>query len=216
MDRIDIILVALLLANFWLLTTSRIRAAIRIVAVQGAILGLLPLLATQGMPGVRAAAVAAASIALKGIIFPKFLLRALSTTNVRREEHPPVGYTASIAVGLVALGFSFWLAGRAPLPMPTQAPLALPVALTTILIGLFVIVSRRKALTQLLGYIVLENGIFAFGFALDIEAGFLVEMGILLDAFLAVAVMGVAILHIHRAYDAIDTGMLSQLKDWNP
>lgn len=216
MNRIDIILVILVLANFGLLTTSRIRATIRIVAVQGAFLGILPLLTGHGFPGVRAALIAIVSILLKGALFPRFMLRALGSTNVRREEDPPVGYTASIGVGLVALLLSWWLAARVSFPIPIQAPLALPVALSTIFTGLFVIVARNKALTQLLGYLVIENGIFAFGFALDIEAGFLVELGILLDAFLAVAVMGVAILHIHKAFDAIDVDMLSGLKDWNP
>ena len=91
--------------------------------------------------------------------------------------------------------------------------LALAVALSTMLIGLFFIVARRKAINQILGYIILENGIFAFGFALDIEAGMIVELGILIDALLAVSVMGLAVYHIHREYDGTDTSLLSALKD---
>jgi hydrogenase-4 component E len=79
--------------------------------------------------------------------------------------------------------------------------------------GLFLIVSRRKALMQVLGYIVLENGIYAFGVALVVESPLLVELGVLLDVFVAVFVMGITMFHLSRAFDDIDTDQLAMLKD---
>ena len=211
---VGFILVLLALGNLLLLGTNRVRACIRIVAFQGVALGILPLIAWPEANTFRPIFVATISVALKGIIFPWFLFRALRGMTVRREVEPFVGYTLSIIAGLACLGVGIWFAAQAPLPMtPRISPLAVPIAFATILTGLFVIVSRKKALTQLLGYLVLENGIFAFAFSLNIEAGFLVEMGILLDAFFAVVVMGVAISHIHRTFDAIDSDLLSMLKD---
>jgi hydrogenase-4 component E len=81
-----------------------------------------------------------------------------------------------------------------------------------IFVGLFVIVSRRKALNQILGYIILENGTYAFGMSVLSEVPVLVELGILLDAFVAVFVMGVAIYHISREFDHMDTDLLDTLK----
>ncbi len=89
----------------------------------------------------------------------------------------------------------------------------IPGALFTILSGLFLIISRRKALTQVIGYLVLENGIYAFGAALAVEEPLVVEMGVLLDVFVAVFVMGITIHHISRDFDHIDTDRLSLLKD---
>jgi hydrogenase-4 component E len=91
--------------------------------------------------------------------------------------------------------------------------LLVPVALSTILIGLFLIVSRKKALSQVLGYLVFENGIFTFGVGAAYEAPVLVEMGVLLDVFVAVFVMGIAIFHISREFDSIDTTRLETLRD---
>jgi hydrogenase-4 component E len=89
----------------------------------------------------------------------------------------------------------------------------LPVALTTILCGFLLIVSRRQALSQVVGYLVLENGIYIFGTALAHEEPLLVEMGVLLDVLVAVLVMGVAVFHISREFHHIDVDQLSQLKD---
>jgi len=91
--------------------------------------------------------------------------------------------------------------------------LLVPVALSSILIGLFLIVSRKKAVNQVLGFLVLENGIFTFGVGLVRELSLLVELGVLLDVFVAVFVMGIMIFHISREFDHLDTDRLSTLKD---
>jgi hydrogenase-4 component E len=78
--------------------------------------------------------------------------------------------------------------------------------------GLFLIIARKKALTQILGYLVLENGIYTFGAALTEHQPVLIELGILLDIFAAVLVMGIAIFHINREFDHIDTDKLSGLR----
>jgi hydrogenase-4 component E len=76
-----------------------------------------------------------------------------------------------------------------------------------------VIVSRKKALSQVMGYLVLENGIYLFGITLGREAPLLVEMGVSLDVFVAVFVMGIIIFHISREFDHIDVDQLASLKD---
>ena len=76
------------------------------------------------------------------------------------------------------------------------------------------IVSRRKALTQVLGYLVMENGIYAFGVGLVPGTPVLVELGILLDVLVAVFVMGITIFHINREFEHLDTSRLTTLSDW--
>lgn len=99
------------------------------------------------------------------------------------------------------------------MPAPGVPQLLIPVAFFTILVGLFGIVTRRKAVSQVLGYLVLENGIFAFGAVALRKAQLLVEMGILLDVFVAVFVMGIAIFRINREFDHIDADRLASLKE---
>lgn len=209
----SVILILVILANLLLLGTGRLRSCIRMVAVQGATIGLLPLLVSSGAFSLRLTLVAAVSVALKGFVFPRLLLRAMRSANVRHEVDPVIGHAASILAGLVLTGASFWIASRLPLPIVPVSDLVLPVALTTILCGFLLIVSRRQALSQVVGYLVLENGIYIFGTALAHEEPLLVEMGVLLDVLVAVLVMGVAVFHISREFHHIDVDQLSQLKD---
>jgi hydrogenase-4 component E len=209
----SLILILVVLANLLLLGTGRLRSCIRAVAAQGVLIGLLPLLVAADGFSLRLTCVAAASVALKGFVFPRLLLRSMRSANVRHEVDPVIGYTASILTGLVLTGASFWMASRLPLPIIPVSNLVLAVALTTILCGFLLIVSRRQALSQVVGYLVLENGIYIFGTALAHEEPLLVEMGILLDVFVAVLVMGVAVFHISREFDHIDVDQLSRLKD---
>jgi hydrogenase-4 component E len=210
---LDPILLFVILVNLTLLGSSRLAACVRLSAFQGMALGLLPLLVAADGIGFRMVLLAIVTFVLKGIVFPQLLLRAIRSADARREVEPIVGYAASILLGILILALSFWMASRFPLPRPAASALALPLALATILIGLFLILSRRKAVMQVVGYLVLENGVFIFGVALAQEQPFLVEMGVLLDVFVAVFVMGIMIFHISREFDHIDVDQLSSLKD---
>lgn len=212
MIRIDMVLAFLILVNLMLLGSSRLAACIRLTSAQGIALGLLTILVHAHDLNVRVLLLAAGSMVLKGLVFPLLLFRALRKADVRRTMEPFIGYAASLLVGLLCLGVSLWFGTRIPLPDPTSSYLVVPVALFTILTGLLLIVSRRKALTQVIGYLVLENGMYVFGIVLVSEIPMLVELGVLLDVFVAVFVMGIAVYHISREFEHIDVSQLRTLK----
>jgi hydrogenase-4 component E len=210
----DLILVIFVLTNFSLLGVSQMGACVRLTAAQGMLLCPLPLLLPPDGISLRSLLFAVGLFAVKGIVFPKLLFRTLRTVNIRHEVEPFVGYAASLLAGIGILALSFWVASGLELPTSQPlSPLVLPIALSTILTGLFLIVGRRKALMQVVGYLVMENGIYIFGIAVAQEVPFLVETGILLDVFVAVFVMGIAIFHINRQFDHIDVEKLTSLKD---
>jgi hydrogenase-4 component E len=208
----DIIMIFLVLTNLTLLGLSRMGSCIRIVAIQGVALGFLPLVLNNWNMELGLVLFSIAIISLKGIAFPWMLNRTLRELATQREIEPFIGYGISIIVGTIALVACMWLSTRLPFPEPLMSPLIVPVAFFTIMSGLFLIISRKKALTQVLGYLVLENGIYAFGVALVRQQPMLVELGILLDIFVAVFVMGIAMFHINREFDSIDTDQLSRLR----
>lgn len=213
---IELAIVVVVLANLGLLGGSRINSLIAYAAGQGLVLGLLPLLAHARHGGTRLLALALVAGALKGVVIPAMLTRAVREAHIRREVEPFVGYNLSLVYGVLALAVSFWIASNLPPTAGFLSPLAVPAAFATILTGFFLIVARRKALTQVLGYLVLENGIYLFGISLGQEAPLAVELGVLLDAFVGVFVMGIAIFHISREFDHLDVDRLSQLTDWTP
>lgn len=201
-----------LLSCFALLGTSRIGACIRWLSFQGVVFGLVPLLLHDDALNLRAALLAGANVALKGVIFPWLLSRIRARAEFSREVDPFVGYVASILSGVVALGLSVWLA-LAMRPALARAPFALlETSIFLILVGLFLIVGRKKALMQVIGYLVLENGIFLFGVITVGPTPLLVELGVLLDAFVGVFVMGIAIFHINREFGSMDVDRLTELR----
>ena len=220
-EMIDVLMVLLVLLNLRLLASSRLAACIRTVAMEGIAMGLLPLLLVWNQtsegevePSVSGGLIflAAASVLTRGVLFPRLLLKAQRDANVRREAEPFLSYPLSILAGVLTLVLSFWLSGRLPLPIADSPPLLVPVALSTILVGLLVIGSRRLAINQVLGYIVMENGIYVLGLSLVREIPALVEMGVLLDAFVAVFVMSIVTHHISREFDHIDADQMDSLK----
>jgi len=201
-----------LVSCFALIGTSRIGACIRWLSLQGIVFGLVPVIANDHGLGLRVILLAGGNIALKGVIFPLVLLRLRARTDYHREVEPFIGFVASILFGIVALAVSVWLA-LALQPSLRHAPfLMLEAAIFLISIGLFIIISRRKALMQVIGYLVLENGIFVFAVITVVETPLLVELGVLLDAFVAIFVMGIAIFHINREFGSIDLDQLTALK----
>ncbi|MBU1086573.1 MAG: hydrogenase [Candidatus Omnitrophica bacterium] len=209
----DFVVIIVLLMNLMMLSSSRIRTCIRIVAGQGILIGCMPLLNDFHLilPGMVISA--SLSIILKGFVFPWLLFRAVQEANIKKEVEPVGGYPLSLLIGVMIFALSFWLSTRLVYTKPLVSHLAAPVSFATFFTGAFIIVSRMKAITQVIGYLLLENGIYLFGAAFLSEQSLLVELAILLDIFVAVFVMGIAIFHISREFDHIDTQKLSELKD---
>lgn len=210
---VDSIMVIMILTNLLLLGSSRLRVCIRITALQGIMAGMLPLAVGGISVPLRLVAIGAISACLKGLVFPYLLNRNMRSIHISREIQPFIGYTASIIIGVLSLVASFRLDAAIQLSTGPESHLIVPVALFTLFTGLFLITARKKAITQVLGYIILENGIYAFGFAIVRDIPVIAELGVLLDLFVAVFVMGIAIYHINREFDHIDSDQLSILKD---
>jgi hydrogenase-4 component E len=209
----NLILVLVVLTNLKLLGSSRLGASIRVVAAQGVVLGLLPIPAHWREFSVHFALLATGTIAIKGIVFPWLLFRAIREAEIAREVEPYIGYAASLVTGAAALGVSFWVCTRLPIPDNIASAWLLPVSFFSIFAGLFLIVSRKRAVNQVLGFLVLENGIYTFGIGVAVRTPVMVEVGVLLDIFVAVFVMGITIFHINREFDHINTDRLTTLKD---
>ncbi len=212
-NAMDFILILLILPDFVFLGSSRLSACIRALSVQGVLLGFLPILRPNLSPTPRMIFLALAMIFFKGLVLPRLLDRAVRQADVRREVEPFIDFSASILLGIIFLAISFYFASRLPLPDAEMSSLAVTVGFFNIFVGFILLVSRKIALNQVIGYLVLESGIFIFGAALALELPVMLELGILLDVFVAVFVMGIVIFHISRTFEHIDTNRFSSIKD---
>src|SRR5215468_10693869 len=113
---IQFIMIFIVLTNLMLLGSSRRRSCIQLVAAQGILLGILPMILPDHGVTFSALFLALAGIILKGVIFPRLLLRAERTAGVKREFQPIIGYSSSILLGIVFLAFSLWLGTKLEVP----------------------------------------------------------------------------------------------------
>lgn len=207
----QLLLFLVVFTDFAVLGSSRLSACIRAVALQGLLLGLLPPV-LHGAASTHALVLAGGTIVVKAIVLPAFLRWAIREASVRREVEPLIGYMASLLLGVVALAVSFAVANALPVP-GGDAGLLIPAALVTVIIGLIVLITRVKALTQVVGYLMLENGIYLFGLTQLERVPFLVEIGVLLDVFVGVFIMGIVVFHINREFDSISAARLTELRE---
>jgi hydrogenase-4 component E len=208
---VDLIVILALALNFVALAVSRVRTLIHAVAVQGIILGLLPIV-MHGL-GIHEVLLSIGTVLIKGIVIPNLLFHALREVNIQREIKPLVSFITSMVLGAIGTGLAIMFSGALPMASQHAGLLLVPASLATVLTGFLILTTRQKAIVLVLGYLILENGIFMFGLLLLDAMPVLVEAGVLLDLFTAVFVMGIIVHHINRAFDSTSTEHLTKLKE---
>ena len=208
----EVLLLLVLLTCFAVLATERLSTSIRIMAAQGVLLGLLPIWTSPG-PSLHLFVLVGGTLVIKAYVLPRVLQWAIRESAVRREVQPALGYGGSVLLGVAAVAAAFTLAARLPRFSHATEPLLAPVSLATLMMGLIVLTTRRKALSQVIGYLMLENGIFLFGLTLAHALPLLVETGVLLDVFVGVFIMALVVFQIHRELESLDSRHLAELHD---
>lgn len=208
----DPLLVVIMLLNLFVLGTSRLRSVIGASALQGVVLGALTVTA-RGELTAEVVLVACAAVAIKGIAIPRLLRKAMRDVAIEHEVEPLIGFIPSLLAGALGTALAVIFSETLPLIAVDRESLILPSSFATVLTGFIVLTTRRKAITQVVGYLVLENGIYILGLALLDAMPFLVEVGVLLDLFVAIFVMGIIINHISREFRSTDVARLSSLKE---
>jgi hydrogenase-4 component E len=208
----DQLLVLILLINILILGTHRTSVAIRAIAAQGIILGLLPLLSHPFQTHILILTLFV--LLAKGFCIPWLLLGALKMAPPTGEEVTPFfGYSGNIICGAVATVLAFVFADQLPLMPLHLDSLIVPTALATIMSGFIALASRRKAINQVVGYLLLENGIFIFGLLLTESMPLMVEAGAMLDLIAGIFVMVIIMNQISREFASMDTSRMTALRE---
>lgn len=207
----NILLLLIILLNFFLLGSSRLGACIQAVAIQGVLLSPLPLL----LYGINAHSLllAGGALLLKGVVMPMLLFKAIRQVQIKREMEPLIGYVPTLILGTLATAGAFIFSDRLPLIAAHSDSLFIPVGLATLTTGFLMLITRRKAITQALGYLIFENGIFIFGMLLAEAMPMMVEAGVLLDLLVAVFVMAIVMHQINREFATMNIDQLASLRE---
>lgn len=203
----------LLLSSVLMLWRRQLSALIGLLTAQGVLLaGMAALLGTQE-GGVELYVVALAVLVLKGGVLPLVLRRALADSGAARETQPLVNVPASLLAAALLTLLAYALSRPLVDLDPTPTTHAVPVGIAMVLLGFFVLVTRRRALSQVAGFLLLDNGIAATAFLVTSGVPLIVDLAVSMDLLLVVLVLQVLTARLRAAFGDTDIGELRELRD---
>ena len=209
---VDTILALVLLSVLLSFGSSRLPTLIKVLAFQGVAVSLVPLFIGHVMTA-AGNIFTLVTLLIRGIIIPLCIYLAIKKVAIRREVQPIIGYHASLMLGLILIVAAMFVSQKINLPHVNENALLLPTAITLLVAGMFLLMARRNAIAMVLGYIMMENGIYLVGTSFSVRTHHIVEFGILLDVLAGVMIMAIILQNITREFDDADTALLRTLKE---
>jgi hydrogenase-4 component E len=210
---IDVLGALLLFTMMLILASGQLFRAIYAVAAQAVFLGIAGVVLWIVTGNTDLGIIAGITIVVKAILLPWLLIRVIRRVQIRREIEPviPISVTLILAAAIVVLAFNLG-ATLGPVRQSITGN-ALPVGVALTLLGVLVMATRRKAMTQMIGLFACENGIFFTAIAISQGMPFIIEIGVILDVVLGALVMGIMMLRVRSDVDAdADIADLDSLK----
>ena len=202
----------MLVTAYLMVAQKALFTTIRLFGVQSLLLAIVAT-AIAFSDGRRELLVTAAlTVVLKAILIPWFLMRVIDRIGIHREIEPFLNVPASLLVclGLTVVGYR--VSTGCPEGSQGVSHHMIGVALSMLLIGLFLMVTRKKAITQILALLTVENAVFLVAVGVTSGMPLVVELGISFDVILAVAILGVLVHRIVDRFESMDVSRLSKLK----
>jgi len=210
---INFLVILFAVSLLYIALTSRMEAYVKILFFQGLIIFLVVTLEATVLGSITYIFLLVETLGFKTIIIPWILFREIRRMDVRREMEPDKMNFHSLVIVTLILAFSFVLAFMSRKYSVEIKPIHFGVSIATILTGLYVIMSRKKIMTHILGFIVLENGIFLLSLSIAKEMPLIVNLGVLLDIFIGVFLLLVVLKGIHSTFEEIHIDKLTGLTD---
>jgi hydrogenase-4 component E len=212
LNPVDTTLSLVLLSVLFSFGSSRLPGLIMVVGFQGIVVSVVPLFIGHDMTA-GGMVFTLVTLAIRGIIIPLSIYIVIKKVAVRREVEPIVGYHASMLCGLGLIVAATFISRQLDIPVISQNTLLLPTAIALLVSGMFLLMARRNAIAMVLGYIIMENGIYLIGTTFSVRARHIVEFGILLDVLAGVMIMAIILQNIKQTFDDVDTALLRTLKE---
>jgi hydrogenase-4 component E len=155
------------------------------------------------------------TLVIKSFIIPKVLIYVTRKLEIefKLETNPYVSIRASVIVSALLVALSYFLTQQIPFKSDQIVNAYLPVSMAQFFIGLFVLVNRRTVLSQVVGLLIIENGLFLFTMALTHGVSLLIEVGIFVDILVGIVISSILLFRISRTFDSLDVGNLENLRD---
>ncbi len=209
---INVLLITFLMTLFYMAIANRMLTYIKVLAFQGVLLFVVVFFQLKEIDTLNLSLILVETIGFKTIVVPLFLAHLLKRNNITREAEPFLpNFVSLIIVTLIVL---VTILLSSVVTDPNLDKIFFVVALSTLFTGLYFIASRRKIITHVIGYLIIENGVFVLSLAVGNEMPMLVNLGIMLDIFASVLILGIFLNKIGDVFKTVDVDELSELKDY--
>jgi hydrogenase-4 component E len=212
---IEILAAAILVTAFLIVSSRSLLFYVRLFGIQSFLLGSVALLVVVGYRETHILIAAVLTIVVKGIAIPLALTKTIDNIKVHKE----VDFTVNISTSLLLCALLVILADSVAKPILEAQQVSsltvfrvLPVSIAVMMIGLFIMIARKQAVSQIVGLLTMENGVFLSGLSITYGMPLIVEIGIFFDIFIAVLILGVFVFRINRTFDTISIDSIGSVK----
>lgn len=209
---IHVLLIIFIITLFYMAIANRLMTYIKVLALQGVLLFFVVFIQLSEIDPVNLALILLETIVFKSLAVPLFLSYLLKRNNITREAEPFLPNFVSLVITTFIVLVNILIANV--IKDDHLDKIFFVVALSTLFFGLYLIATRRKIITHVMGYLVIENGVFVLSLAIGNEMPLLVNLGIMLDIFASVLILGIFMNKIGDVFKDVDVDQLSNLKDY--
>jgi hydrogenase-4 component E len=208
---INILLITFLITLFYVAIANRLLTYVKVLALQGVLLFAVALIQLKEINTLNLILILMETIFFKSLAVPIFLAYILKRNKIAREAEPYLSNFVSLIIVTIISVFTILLVNS--IKDNQLDKIFFVVALTALFTGIYFIVTRRKIITHVMGYLIVENGVFILSLAVGSEMTMLVNIGIMMDIFVSVLVLGIFINRIGDTFEAMSVDNLTNLKD---
>jgi len=209
---IDVLLITFIITLFYMAIANRMLTYLKVLAFQGVLLFVVVFLQLQEINPLNLALILLETIVFKSVAVPLFMAYVLKRNNITRESEPFLPNFVSLIITTFIVVVTILLANE--VKDAKLDKIFFVVALSSLFTGLYFIATRRKIITHVIGYLIIENGVFVLSLAVGNEMPMLVNLGIMLDIFASVLILGIFLNKIGDVFKDVDVNQLSSLKDY--
>ncbi len=209
---IDVLLITFIITLFYIAIANRMLTYLKVLAFQGVLLFFVVFLQLGEINPVNLALILLETIVFKSVAVPLFMAYVLKRNKITREAEPFLPNFLSLIITTLIVVVTILLANG--VKDTHLDKIFFVVALSSLFMGLYFIATRRKIITHVIGYLIIENGVFVLSLAVGNEMPMLVNLGIMLDIFASVLILGIFLNKIGDVFKDIDVNQLSNLKDY--
>jgi hydrogenase-4 component E len=209
---IDVLLIIFLMTLFYMAIANRLLTYIKVLAFQGILLFFVVFIQLKTVTTLNLILILLETIVFKSLAVPIFLAYILKRNNITREAEPYLPNFVSLIITTFIVVITILLSHN--IKDTHLDKIFFVVALSSLFFGMYLIATRRKIITHVMGYMVIENGVFVLSLAVGNEMPMLVNLGIMLDIFASVLILGIFLNKIGDVFKDVDVDQLTSLKDY--